>query len=284
MADNPQEEVEIKNDTGTDLPVSIIGATDDTPIGNVDDALKITTDPGVPLNVADAWLEIAKGNVTGTTGVNKYGFNPSVSPNNFEDVWDGSSLYVFPTVARTVNVKSTSTDDDSTGTGARTVLLEGLDSNYDEITETITLNGTTDVLSTNSFLRLHRMKIMTCGGGEHNAGDITATSTTDLLLLAQITENLGQTQMCLYTVPAGKTAYVVDWHITVIADMDMALFTREINSCFQAKRKVIVSEADVQEWKPYLKLPEKTDIRVEALSGTGNNAVSSELNIVLVDN
>lgn len=41
MADNPQSEIEIKNDTGAAAPVSIVGATDLTPIGNVGDKLKI---------------------------------------------------------------------------------------------------------------------------------------------------------------------------------------------------------------------------------------------------
>jgi hypothetical protein len=32
MADNPQTEVEVKNDTGAPVPVSVIGATSTTPI------------------------------------------------------------------------------------------------------------------------------------------------------------------------------------------------------------------------------------------------------------
>ena len=41
MADNPQTEVEVKNDTGAPVPVSVIGATSTTPIGNVGDRLKV---------------------------------------------------------------------------------------------------------------------------------------------------------------------------------------------------------------------------------------------------
>lgn len=41
MADNPQTEIEVINDTGAPLPVSVIGASTSTPIGNIGDALKV---------------------------------------------------------------------------------------------------------------------------------------------------------------------------------------------------------------------------------------------------
>lgn len=42
MSDNPLVEQEIKNDAGSPLPASIIGASTSTPIGNVSDALKVS--------------------------------------------------------------------------------------------------------------------------------------------------------------------------------------------------------------------------------------------------
>ena len=50
------------------------------------------------------------------------------------------------------------------GTGARTVLIEGLDENYDIQSETVTMDGTTNVVTTNTYIRLFRMTVQMTQG------------------------------------------------------------------------------------------------------------------------
>lgn len=99
----------------------------------------------------DFYLAVAKGDFTGYSKVSKFGRNASVKSSGYETIWDGSNLYPWPTAAETLEVASSDNDDTSAGTGARTVEIQGLDSNWDPLTETVTMNGGTDVTTNNSF-------------------------------------------------------------------------------------------------------------------------------------
>lgn len=102
------------------------------------------------------------GNVT-KYAVNKHGYTTNVDLNTATDVWVGANnavataVWVPPTEARVHAIVSSSTDDDgnpTSNTGAHTVLVEGLDENWEEISETVTLNGTSAVNTVNSYIRI----------------------------------------------------------------------------------------------------------------------------------
>lgn len=277
------------NDIESTQSVKVIGASSDgteqTPVGSTTAGeLKVNLSSIAPGASSDFLLDVAKGLIPGTSSVNKFGFNEAVGPSTPEDIWDGSSLYVFPSTARTVNISSTSVDDTSTGIGARTLELQGLDSNYNEVSETIILNGTSNVLSVNSYLRLHRMIVRTGGSEQHNVGDIKAISTTDLLLLAQVSTREGQTLMAMYTIPAGKTGYLIDWHINTNKEAILHFYIRPFGEIFQIKRKAVTKVTTSELWTPYLKITEKSDIRVEVKSVSGSILISTHFNLLLVDN
>ena len=82
------------------------------------------------------------------------------------------------------------------------VQIQGLDANFNLLSEYITLNGTTNVVSVNSYFRINGL-VVTNGV---NAGTITCKNSTNLY--AQINPGIGQTQMSLYTVPNGYTFYL----------------------------------------------------------------------------
>ena len=91
------------------------------------------------------------------------------------------------------------------GTGARTLEISGIDANGYEQHETVTLNGTTDVHPTKSYLRIHRAKVLAVGSSGTNVGlitiDINGANT-----LAVVPAGYGQTQQAAYTVPLNYTA------------------------------------------------------------------------------
>ena len=134
----------------------------------------------------DFYLAVAKGDFTGYSNVSKFGYNPAVSTIAYESIWEGSNAYPWQTVADQLEVLSSSANDSSAGTGARTVELQGLDSSWNLLTETITMNGTTAVTTTGSFLRIFRARVVTAGTSLRNEGDITIrdqdTSTTRALI------------------------------------------------------------------------------------------------------
>ena len=119
----------------------------------------------------------------------------------FRSVWEGNT-YTFPASAASMNVVSTiNTGSDKTGT---TILVQGLDANYTAISETVTLNGTTAVATTKSFLRINSISV----SAGQPTGVITIKDSTNTTTYAQITAGLGRSQMSIYTVPAGYTFYL----------------------------------------------------------------------------
>ena len=86
----------------------------------------------------------------------KFGNNGDVDKDVVEDIWDGGETWVAPTTARLHLIASTVVTDTSAGAGARTVQIYGLDSAGALQNETVTMNGTTNVTTTNSYIMIHR--------------------------------------------------------------------------------------------------------------------------------
>jgi hypothetical protein len=147
---------------------------------------------------------VSLGLVPGWEAFRKFGANPSVGTGGAEEIWPPGTVRTLPTAAGVASVSSDATADDGDpqGTGAGKILISGLDANWLEISETVTLNGTTPVNTVNSFLRIHRMYCTTVGIGGINAGNITATIGGNAQSYVRAGE--GQTAVIGYTVPANK--------------------------------------------------------------------------------
>jgi len=78
----------------------------------------------------------------------------------------------FPSSSAIMAIASTSANDTAAGTGARTVLISYLDTNFHSQTETITLNGTTKVATTNSMYRINTLIVLTAGTTGSNEGNL----------------------------------------------------------------------------------------------------------------
>jgi hypothetical protein len=173
-------EVEVKNDVGNPLPVTV---------------QQVTTD----------WmLDVAKGLVPGQYAETKNGYAGSMSSNTEVTVWNETTAYPWAswTTAQKLYVKSDSASD----TG-QVIRIEGLDANYNKITEDITTNGTTAVASTQNFLRLNRGYLIS---GNTNVGIIrehlgSGTGTAVGSMAAGFARNKGG----FFTVPHGFTAYIL---------------------------------------------------------------------------
>ena len=143
-------------------------------------------------------LQVARGQVYGHSVLNIYGYQASVGT-SFVPVWEGNSSYTFPSSAIQMHIASSvNTGDDKTATS---VLISGLDASYNQISETIKLNGTTAVTTVKYYFRINSMAV-TAGAP---TGNITLKDTTDTTLYAEILAGNGRTLMCIYTVPAGYT-------------------------------------------------------------------------------
>ena len=146
-----------------------------------------------------SYLQVARGLVPGVSEVNIYGYQGSVA-GTFIPVWENATAYTYPVSATTMLLYSSSASDT-----AVSVLINGLDSNYNIQTETLVCTGTTGVTTTKSYLRINGITVT----GTNNAvGTLYLSNAGKTVTYAQITAGYGKSQAMIYTVPNGYTFYL----------------------------------------------------------------------------
>lgn len=156
------------------------------------------------------------GGVPGYARVAILGHNPNIQTSGTAaDVWEGGGNYPLLTVASQLEILSTSAADTAAGTGARTVLIQGLDANWLPITETLTLNGVTPVATVNSYLRINLMTTVTAGSGAQNAGDLTLRVVGAGSTQSIARSGYGFGRQAVYTVADGNSLFCGSFNFTV---------------------------------------------------------------------
>ena len=228
-------------------------------------------------------LQVARRQIAYHESIYKFGNNPQVA-NSIETVWPEGGLYSYLSAATVLTVSSSSTNDTSAGTGARTVELFGLDGDYNEISEVVTLNGQTAVNTTQSYLRINRMIVRSAGSGGANAGIIyagTGTVTTGVPANIYATINgdgTNQTLMALWTIPAGYTGYLMQYDVSngttsnTPAVCKLLLVARPYGEVFQTKDiKSLTTGMHIENTLIIpVEFAEKTDIEVRAVSSSNS--------------
>lgn len=239
-------------------------------------------------NTGDLSLDIPAGNLTGTSSVNKFGRNPNVGT-TLEDVWDGGGTYSWPSSDSITHVRAAV---DSVATQGMTLEVQGLDTNWALVVQPATLDGTdstTEVALSTPLLRCFRMKNTSASDNDQL---VQAGPTGFATINAQITINANQTLMGLYTVPAGKTAYVTnvwasDNKSNTNGAVDATFWARSEGGVFRVQRTTGLQaggSSHVQHFfKPYAKYTEKTDLRCSAICSNNGHEVSSGFDLILVD-
>jgi len=241
-------------------------------------------------------LQVARRQIAWHYTVHKFGFNSDID-DTLETVWAQGGLYSYLAAATQLSVSSSSANDTSAGTGARTVTLSGLDANYAEISETVTLNGQTAVTTTNSYLRIFRMVVNSAGSGGQNAGVIyagtgTVTAGVPANKYATIVIGDNQTLMAIWTVPANHTAYLLQTDVTVATTQNnkyctASLVARPFGEVFQVKDRFVKAESQATlTYSLPLKFEEKTDIEYRAIgdSAGADIAISAAFEIIYIWN
>ena len=194
----------------------------------------------------------------------------------------------FPTQARKHDLASTS-DNDGAGTeaGASSVEVIGLDSNYERQSETVALNGTTNAPTTNSYIRLDRMKVLAAGSNGSKIGTITATAQTDSTVTNQITIGENQSLYGIFTIPANKTGYMTDFYASadpsVTATITVKLKIRPFGQVWQTKQIIKINDSVPyfkHSFNPPLKIDEKSDVKITVVSSANNQVLDGGFDII----
>jgi hypothetical protein len=223
---------------------------------------------------------IAANKVPGHFALHKFGANSNVTTGE-DVVWTNLNGYTYLTSAEQLKIYSDDAADTAAGTGARSVIVEGVDINFNEISEEKTLNGVTPVTTLNSYYRVNRAYVKQAGTGEVNAGLILIRNNADSNTLARIEIGRGQTQMAIWTVPAGHTLLVQKIYATEKAakrvDVKIYAIDRAIANQSWRFRDALVVNSDSAErgYKPPLRYTEKTDFQLRATSSPTAGSVDA---------
>ena len=258
-------------------------------------------------------LELSSGSIPSVTHNNKFGENTDIDASVRADIWDGgktvgalpagsSLIWVAPTADAVHNITSTSTSDDGdpVGVGARTVEIFGLtDWDTNEISETLTLNGTGNVATSNSYVIIHRMTVLTKGGTSINVGTITATATAPsaTTVTARIEVGQGQTHMAILGVPSTQVAYMTQYYAgfekaggqTAVADVFLKVNLTpdaELINFVQMHSDGLLSVGNsrfAHPFNPWKVFAGPTIIKIQALSGTANVDMAAGFDVILVN-
>ena len=243
------------------------------------------------------FVDVVSGNApSGAQVVHKFGRNDTVGT-TFEPVAFGG-IWRTPQVAAatTLRVKAGGdAADTAAGDGARSIVLEGIDLTGAFATETLVTAGISASTSGSvSWIRIFRAFV----GSSGTYSAIVADSHADVITIENTagTENWvvidsngvarGQSEIAAYTVPTGKTAYLLDIHYAVdtTKTTGIILFQRpnilQAAAPFSAAREVLVlsgiSSSDSQTFEiPLGPFEEHTDIWLMA----NVSATTSEMGI-----
>ena len=256
----------------------------------------------------DLNLEIPAGTYAGLSSVNKFGRAATGAQTTATDIWDRADaaatqqIWVAPTQARKHAIVSSADTDGKTATpnsvGARTLRVYGLTSwSTAEVSEDITLTGTDAVNTTNSYVIIHRMKVLTKGATNVNVGTIKATAATDNSIGAVILPGQGQTQMAIYGVPSIKTAYITGYYGGAIqaAAACRGLLSLKVNTNPNAElinfltKHTIGWDTDASNYvqhkfRPYYQVAGPAIIKIQAISSAADTDFSAGFDLILVDN
>lgn len=248
------------------------------------------------VGVSNFGFDVGRSVYPGITYNNKFGRNADTVTG--DAIWAQSSAYNEIQTAGVIAIVSTSTDDDGdpVGIGARTLTLTGLNGSYDIVTETVTMNGTTPVNTTNSYFAVHRCFVATAGSSATQVGTITGTqaSATPATTVIRLVIGYNQTQSAQYMVPRNYSAYINlininAQNVTNNATLDLGLFKKTFGGVYRIQADWLMQGgAGTSIWMPTeygtpLKFEAKSNILfkcIVAANGTWDVRVDYDIYLV----
>lgn len=232
----------------------------------------------------DITLEIARGSIDNMSALTKFWLNPSVWTTE-QALWDVWWPANFLDSASSLDVSSTSLDDSTWWTGARTLMIQGLDEDYNEAEETVNLNWTTVVNTVITFLRIHRIIVITAWSNWWAIWMITVKVAG--VTYWQIDNGNNQSLMAMYTIPAWKTGYILYGKSSIWQwkEATIRFKWRPLWGVFALYHAFYIFENNYDyRYQTPLRVPEKTDLLVTGQVTLATTAISASFDIIIIDN
>jgi hypothetical protein len=216
-------------------------------------------------------LALAANAVTNVSLVQPYADNATVGT-SFETITNTNADQVLPVIAGAdIDLVSGSAADDDGSTGATAVRVTYLDDNFNQYTQDVTMNGTTEVEMTEQNISfIQKAEVISSGTGLAAAGAITIADVTGGGVHAVIDAGSKESGNCTWKVPAGHTGYVHGFWYDVDA-VAAGVGTAEI--ALQVAHAESSGVANSETWRTVAKVTvvENDNDIVAATGGNQNN-------------
>ena len=214
-------------------------------------------------------LQVSEGQIAFHEVINIFGWQENVNT-TFIPLWENVSVYSYPASALPMTVTSASALDDG-----GTVLIKGLDINYDQISEVVVANNAAPPVTTKGFYRINDVIFSHSTGV--NAGDITVSNGGTEY--AKILADVGRNQASIFTVPRGYCFYLyrIDAYSNDTTSTKPGFFRNFIQnsngSQYIVARTTFDSNMNIQRRFPF-KYDEKTDIQFQLRTFSGTHEMN----------
>jgi hypothetical protein len=178
---------------------------------------KVTT---LPNGLALAADRIPGIELKGTSGIN------GTVGASLETICTQGGIRNILTSAEQLKIKSSSTSDTNSGSGAaRRIKLRGIDGSGAIVDENINLNGTNAVTSVNSYRHVNDVFVTKVGSaGQVNAGTISVSNNADDTVLYEIAVGEAQQQSASFAIPTGHFGYLTSFVTTATGDAQISIW------------------------------------------------------------
>lgn len=226
-------------------------------------------------------LGVAKGQFDDISHIHKFGAVPAMSQNTSGTIWDvNDTIYPWSTfnTAGTLSIPAVNASDNG-----KSVVLIGLDDDYLELSEEVTVSSSGATTTTQAFKRIFRAYVT--NGSASNVGNIVINK--GATTVATITAGKAQTLMAVYTIPAGKTGYLTKGVCTCQSGADATgeMYVRYFGQdSFRVGHSFEVSGTGGEyqyEFGVPFKIPAKSDIDVRCSVRTNNARITAAFDIIL---
>ncbi len=232
------------------------------------------------------------GNIPGQTPSAIVGTRKSISivADTFETLWDITGNFTFPgTGGESWEILSSNSNDTLLGTGARKILVSGLDILWNSKTEIVSMNGTTPVVLTRTdWIRVGDPIVIDSGSGNTNEGTITLRVVSAGAVRATLLPTKSRSFNGFLSVPLGTRIF-----ITSAGDLVGKGEEREIenkimifgtNTWIKGGIAPTYQSSNVLRFESLPNFPEKTDIEITAATSQTSITGSLQIEFTLIDN
>lgn len=231
-------------------------------------------------NIA-ANINIASGKLDGYEFEHINGAVPAMAQNATGTLWDVNST-IYPWA--TMNLGGTLTVTCNANAVGHSVIIDGLDNNFDHQQEVLTLTATT-VTTIKSWKRIH--SVIYSDGITANANDITIARNGTTV--AKILAGRGKTHMAITSIPRGYTGFITKGTCSCAssADATVDMYVKyDGQTAYFSGHSFEISGGGqyTYDFTVPMMLPEYSDVDVRATVRSNNSRITAAFDLIIVRN